>query len=191
MGGNMKYNFYDDITMMNNFTPYDVNKMGVNDMNSSNLNNNDTTGQFKNLSDTFNYDFTNIAGFNGNDMGNAKMNNNLDLYSPYEGYMRGNAFQSQYIPYKNYRPQKISINSEKEEMLVNIGQYSFMAHEMNLYLDIHPNDRQALQKFQEFRDKANDLMKNYERKYGPLTVSGGISNQVPFNWVTSTWPWVE
>ena len=64
-----------------------------------------------------------------------------------------------------------------------------MAHEMNLYLDTHPTDREALNKFQEFSNKADELIKNYERKYGPLTVSGDVSNQTPFNWVTTKWPW--
>ena len=182
----MKYDFYDDMSMINNFMPYDMEQLNnmPNDFKSSvsqmnekiNMNNFNDMNNLNNMNNNFNYNI-------------GKMNNKLDLYSPYEGYMRGNAFRDQYIPYKNYQPQKINITSEKDEMLVNIGQYSFMAHEMNLYLDTHPNDRDALSKFHEFRDKANELIKNYERKYGPLAVSGNVSNQTPFDWVTTKWPW--
>ena len=178
----MKYEFYDDMGMMNNFMPYDVEQL--NNMPDSFKESVNKINEPTNMSNNFSYDINNMMS--GNNLNNKR----LDLYSPYEGYMRGNAFRDQYIPYKNYRPQKINITSEKEEMLVNIGQYSFMAHEMNLYLDTHPNDREALNKFQEFRNKADELIKNYERKYGPLTISGNVSNQTPFNWVTTKWPWV-
>ena len=62
-------------------------------------------------------------------------NNNLDLYTPYEGYIRGNLFKNMYDQYKNFQPGKIKINSEQEEMLLNIGQMAFAAHELNLLLD--------------------------------------------------------
>ena len=70
-------------------------------------------------------------------------NNSLDLFSPYEGYIKGNLFKNLYQEYKNYRPSRLNVNSEKMEMLVNIGQMGFASHELNLYLDIYPNNRKA------------------------------------------------
>ena len=113
----------------------------------------------------------------------------LDLFNPYEGYLKGNAFKNEYIPYKNYPVLKPTINSEKDEMLVNIGEYSFMAHDLNLYLDVYPNDEEALNKFNEYHNKANELIMKYERKYGPLTIKSNDDKE-SFNWVVS-WPWVE
>lgn len=185
----MKYDFYDDMNLMNNFMPYNKSDKELNNMTDNNslnsmLFNMNNNMQFKNMfdNDMFESNGTNNIDFNTN-------NDTLDVFNPYEGYIKGNGFRSQYVPYKNYQPPKIKINTEKEEMLVNIGQYSFMAHEMNLYLDTHPESKEALRKFQEYRDKANDLMKTYERKYGPLTVGSSSINQTPFNWVTTTWPW--
>ena len=120
---------------------------------------------------------------------NGYMNNNLDLFNPYEGYLAGNAFKNQYIPYKNNKVARVSINNEQEEMLFNISEYSFMMHDMNLYLDIYPNDREALDKFNEYRNKANELITKYERKYGPLMVKSSDTDN-SFNWV-SKWPWVN
>ena len=162
----MKFDFYDDMSMYNNFMPYEVEE----------LNNMPTNFNTSNNSM--------IESMN-------KENNSLTLYSPYEGYIRGNGFRDQYVPYKNYQPAKLNFASEQDEVMANIGQYSFMAHEMNLWLDTHPEDREALRKFHEFRDKANELIKDYERKYGPLSVSGDVSRQTPFNWVTTKWPWVK
>ena len=132
-----------------------------------------------------NYNFYDDVGF----INNYMPNNNLDLFNPYEGYLAGNAFKKEYIPYQNKKIAKVNINNEQEEMLFNIGEYSFMMHDMNLYLDIFPNDNEALNKFNEYRNKAKELITKYERKYGPLTVKSSDTNGV-FNWV-SKWPWVN
>ena len=115
--------------------------------------------------------------------------NDLDLFNPYEGFLAGNAFKDQYVPYKNYKVARVNINSEKEEMLFNIGEYAFMMHDMNLYLDTHPNNQEALSKFNEYRNKTNELITMYERKYGPLMVSDNDFNK-SFTWVNK-WPWVN
>ena len=115
--------------------------------------------------------------------------NNLALFSPYEGFLKGNAMKDEYIPYKNYKVRTIEFKSEKEELLFNILEYSFMMHDLNLYLDINPNDEIALNEFNEYRKKSNELTKKYERKYGPLEVCESDSNKT-FNWV-SMWPWVN
>lgn len=114
---------------------------------------------------------------------------NLDLFNPYEGYLAGNAFKNQYIPYQNRKINRVSINSEQEELLFNISEYSFMMHDMNLYLDVYPNNQDALNKFNEYRNKCEELMTKYERKYGPLMVKSS-DNTNTFNWV-SKWPWVN
>ena len=108
-------------------------------------------------------------------------NNSLDLFSPYEGYIKGNLFKNLYQEYKNYRPSRLNVNSEKMEMLVNIGQMGFASHELNLYLDNYPNNRKALELFNKYSNMTNKLIKEYENKYGPLTL-GGINEDVPFNW---------
>ena len=136
-----------------------------------------------------NYDFYDDMGVIDNYM-NINNNSKVNLFNPYEGYLKGNAFKNEYIPYKNYSALKLRINNEKDEMIVNIGQYSFIMHDLNLYLDVYPNDREALNKFIEYRDKTNELIAKYERKYGPLAVKGDISNNIPFNWIAS-WPWVN
>ena len=96
-----------------------------------------------------NYDFYNDFGINNK-------NYKLDLFNPYEGFIAGNAFRNEYIPYKDYKTYKIDITSEKEEMLFNISEYAFMMHDMNLYLDVNPNNQEALNKFNEYRNKTNE-----------------------------------
>lgn len=116
--------------------------------------------------------------------------NNLNLFNPYEGYLKGNSFKDEYKPYKNYKVAKLNINSEKEEMLIKIGEDSFMMHDLNLYLDVNPNDKEALNKFITYRNKLNEEIIKYERKYGPLGIKSEVSDNDDFAWVTK-WPWVK
>ena len=162
----MNYDFYDDMSIMNGYMPFN-----------ENLNSNQN-----------NYDNQPYNNFNSN---NPINDNNLVLYDPYEGYLKGNAFKDEYMPYKDYKVLKLAINNEKDDLLIGIGQYSFMMHDLNLFLDVHPNDQEALRKFSEYRSKANELITRYERKYGPLSVKGDVNNNTPFNWTTTNWPWVN
>ena len=135
-----------------------------------------------------NYDFYDDTSVIHGYMPYISNNDNIQVFNPYEGYLKGNAFKNEYVPYKDYPVSKININSEKEEMLFNIMEYCFMMHDMNLYLDVYPNDKEVLNKFSEYRNKSNELITKYERKYGPLTVSS-VDDQT-FNWVQK-WPWVN
>lgn len=114
---------------------------------------------------------------------------NLNLYGPYEGFMRGNLFQNLYDPYENYRPARLIPNDEREELLLNISQMAFAAHELNLYLDVFPNDRNALTQFNRYRRMANEAMNIYENKYGPLTLTSDTLETYPWAWESKQWPW--
>ena len=109
-------------------------------------------------------------------------NNNPNLFDTYEGYSYGNMFRNLYKPYKNYQPSRLKINSEKDELLTTIGEYSFAMHDLNLYLDNFPNDQNALNLFNKYRKMTNELIMKYERKYGPINVSSDTTNNIPFNW---------
>ena len=91
--------------------------------------------------------------------------------------------------YKNLKPVRIKVNNERDEELLNVNQISFASHELNLYLDNYPNDKEALNLFTKYRKMANDLIQNYERRYGPLTVSGEVNSNTPFRWESEKWPW--
>ena len=64
----------------------------------------------------------------------------------------------------------------------------FAAHELNLYLDLHPEDKNALTLFNEYRRKANSLLDKYESMYGPLTINSDALNKSPFLWEEENFP---
>lgn len=114
--------------------------------------------------------------------------NNQNLAEPYEGFIRGNLYNNLYEQYKNYRPARLVPNNEQAEMLLNVNQLTFAAHELNLYLDVYPNDTNMIKLFNQYRQMANEAIKKYEGKYGPLTIDT-LSNPNTFSWETYSWPW--
>ena len=118
-------------------------------------------------------------------------NNMSSLFPPEEGYNKGNLFASLYDQYKNYRPAILKASNERERLLLDLSRMAFAAHELNLYLDLNPTDISMLTLFNDYRMRTNELMKEYESKYGPLTVSSDNVGQNNFMWVKDTWPWEE
>lgn len=119
------------------------------------------------------------------------MGTTFELTSPYEGYMRGNMFENEYIPYKDFRPARLTPKNEQQELFLNLSQLAFAAHDINLLLDVHPDNKELINRFNEYRGKANEAMTIYEEKYGPLSLRSNTLNQVPWAWEDNTWPWEE
>ncbi|MBR4278986.1 MAG: spore coat protein CotJB [Clostridia bacterium] len=76
----------------------------------------------------------------------------------------------------------------RETLLKKVQMYAFAAHETALYLDGHPNNRQALSKFSEWTKLKNEAVAEYERTYGPLTIDSGVGNN-GWDWIRGKWPW--
>ena len=116
---------------------------------------------------------------------------NPSLVTPTEGYNRGNLFAYLYDQYKNYRPDNLRASNEQERLFLELSRIHFAAHEINLYLDLNPNDVSMIRLFNDYRQQANQLTKEYEKKYGPLTIMSDSLDQTPFMWEKSPWPWED
>ena len=119
----------------------------------------------------------------------TQQNNNNMLFGPYEGFIKGNMFKNIYEQYKNYQPIQLIPKNEQEEALLNLNQMQFAMHELNLYLDVFPNDTNAMTQFISFRNNYNRLLMDYENKYGAINVNSTVLNTTPFGWSTTPWPW--
>lgn len=115
--------------------------------------------------------------------------NNQNLFNPQEGFLKGNMFTNLYNQYKSYQPQKLNPKDEQDRMLYELDSIGFAAHELNLYLDLHPEDQSMVTLFNDYRRKLEELTKNYESKYGPLTVNSNEMENKTFSWVNTPWPW--
>ncbi len=111
------------------------------------------------------------------------------LYQPFEGYQLGNMFPSLYSGYKNFRPQQLIPRTEEEKILLDYSAYQFAAHDICLYLDNFPNDSEMIKKYNEYCQRANQLLKIYEQTYGPITLTSNNLNTTPWAWITKPFPW--
>lgn len=123
---------------------------------------------------------------------NSYRNMNMDmpsLFTPSEGYDYGNLFSELYNQYKNYKPNILKASDDREKLLLDLSRTCFAAHELNLYLDTHPNDSSMLALFNDYQSRISEMEKKYESMYGPLNVSSEYLSKTPFMWVNSIWPW--
>ena len=76
----------------------------------------------------------------------------------------------------------------RHELLNQISAYAFAEKEWNLYLDTHPTDKEAIKKHKAMAEKTKELVKEYEKNFGPLT-SMSADDPDKFNWICDPWPW--
>ena len=112
--------------------------------------------------------------------------NNFD---PYNGFIRGNMFPELYNTYKLSNPYEITPMNEQAELLTYVDALTFAMIDLNLYLDVNPNDKEALELFNKYRMQNNEYKKQYENKYGPLLLSSDTLNTYPWAWNNLPWPW--
>lgn len=83
-------------------------------------------------------------------------------------------------------------NRSRKALLDRINKVSFAANELNLYLNTHPDDSNALNMFAEVRRQRITLLEEFAKKYGPLTVDyAGENCSENWNWIQMPWPWQE
>lgn len=66
--------------------------------------------------------------------------------------------------------------------------YDFRVHELNLYLDTHPSDSEALREFRESVEEFENIKREYISRGGIWTVTDADCAQ-RFEWIESPWPW--
>jgi spore coat protein JB len=65
----------------------------------------------------------------------------------------------------------------------------FALVELQLYLDTHPNDTQAINQFNELAEARHQLRCQVEQYYGPLQQYGNSYSGYPWGWNDGPWPW--
>ena len=119
---------------------------------------------------------------------NDSVNSN-NLYDPYNGLIRGNLFKQLYEPYKLKEPYEIKPMNEQARMLTEIDSLGFAIIDLNLYLDIFPNDTEKINLYNQYRTRKKNIINEYEQKYGPITLNSNNLNITPWAWNNMPWPW--
>ena len=119
-------------------------------------------------------------------MNNKEENN---LFTSNEGILVGTVFKTLYKPYKGHKQAKLKNLNEQQKMLLKVQEYSLACHDLSLYLDIYPNDTNALKEREIYHKLREEAVKQYNEKYPPFTKNAKEINKIPYPWSTTPFPW--
>lgn len=78
--------------------------------------------------------------------------------------------------------------SEREKLLKKVQYYSFAVVEASLYLDTHPDCKEALAYYNKYKKLCEEAKAEFESKFGPLSITSDANNEC-WHWVDAPWPW--
>ena len=78
--------------------------------------------------------------------------------------------------------------TDKATLMKRINLLSFAVDEAVLFLDTHPEDREALRYYHEMNAQRQKAVAEYTAEYGPLT-AGCVTYADRWTWVDCPWPW--
>ena len=81
--------------------------------------------------------------------------------------------------------------NESQNLLIKIRKYEFALYELNLYLDTHPNCKDALDLYGKYKKLMTEAEKEYISKFGsiPTTAVKSYAGQDRWQWIDGPWPW--
>ncbi|KGR90955.1 hypothetical protein CD30_08665 [Ureibacillus massiliensis 4400831 = CIP 108448 = CCUG 49529] len=78
---------------------------------------------------------------------------------------------------------------EYYQLLEELQAIDFVLVELNLYLNTHPHDLEAIKQFNETAQQSMRLKVEFEKKFGPLMNFGKSFSSYPWNVDDTPWPW--
>lgn len=79
--------------------------------------------------------------------------------------------------------------NRQRQLLHEIDVLSFVVIELVLYLDTHPEDRDALRYFEYYKKMRSERSNEYAAEFGPLTIGQASGTGDVFEWAVQPWPW--
>lgn len=76
----------------------------------------------------------------------------------------------------------------REELLKSLMELDFMAVDLALFLDTHPENEEAVRKYDNIIKTADTVRAKYESEYGPLCSFRSYANG-KWDWIDNPWPW--
>ena len=80
----------------------------------------------------------------------------------------------------------------KKDLMNWINVASFAVNDVQLFLDTHPRNVEAMEFFEVYQKERNAALKEYAKYYGPLTIDTlNACSSDRWNWIDEPWPWQE
>lgn len=106
-------------------------------------------------------------------------------YDSEDALKRGTLFPGLDLPFMNM----VNTADLSDTPLCEVMTLKFVCHELHLYLDTHPKDKEAFETLKAMLKLAREAERRYVEKYGPLTCSD-LEYSEEFNWLCDPWPWL-
>ena len=104
-------------------------------------------------------------------------------YDPEDALKRGTLFPGLDLPFMNV------VNTRGfRGPLAEVMALCFVSHELQLYLDTHPDDREAFKTLKQMLELTAEAKRRYTAKYGPLCPAD-LEHSESFDWLSDPWPW--
>lgn len=105
-------------------------------------------------------------------------------YEPRKALIRGTLFPGLDLPFMGMVNQKEKQVTPKTELQV----MGFMIQELALYLDTHPDDKEALELYRTYQKMYHDAMMEYSEQCDPLNHVTPVKHG-KYTWIDEPWPW--
>lgn len=78
----------------------------------------------------------------------------------------------------------------RDELLNSLSSLDFMAVDLALYLNTHPNDAEAIAAYNKIITAADAVRTTYEKQFGPLCSFRSFAQDTSnWQWKDNPWPW--
>ena len=111
--------------------------------------------------------------------------NNPTRFNRTEALKTGTLFPGLDLPFKAAIQARTQLPNTA---LVELMALDFAVKELNLYLDTHPQDQEALNLYASYIKLAKEGREKYTAKYGPLD-SAELVLEDGYTWLNDPWPW--
>lgn len=99
---------------------------------------------------------------------------------------RGTLFPGLDLPFMNLVNKPADLSTPLCELMA----LDFVIRELNLYLDTHPDDREAFETLQKCIRLSAEGRRRYVEQYGPVSLRDLESSDV-YDWLNAPWPWQQ
>ena len=80
------------------------------------------------------------------------------------------------------------MENDKNTALKKLMAADFKAYELQLFLDTHPNDSEAMAAYTEAVKNAKTVRTEYENNFAPINAASA-AGKLPWQWIASPWSW--
>lgn len=79
---------------------------------------------------------------------------------------------------------------DRDSLMKKIQTYDFYLVDLHLFLDSHPNCKEALEYFKKYKELSDAARDEYAKNFGPITASQSLKcDKNAWAWIESPWPW--